>query len=57
MGPPTDPRALGQCPSFQMVSPPLALGFFNFGPWKISSLKMEYFYFSRMCLLFTANNK
>ncbi|CAI9611551.1 unnamed protein product [Staurois parvus] len=23
-GPPTDPRALGQCPSFQMVSPPLA---------------------------------
>ncbi|CAI9540233.1 unnamed protein product, partial [Staurois parvus] len=21
--PPTDPRALGQCPSFQMVSPPL----------------------------------
>ncbi|CAI9611540.1 unnamed protein product [Staurois parvus] len=23
MGPPTDPPALGQCPSFQMVSPPL----------------------------------
>ncbi|CAI9564203.1 unnamed protein product, partial [Staurois parvus] len=23
MGPPTDPGALGQCPSFQMVSPPL----------------------------------
>ncbi|CAI9593722.1 unnamed protein product [Staurois parvus] len=27
MGPPTDPRALRQCPSFQMVSPPLVLLF------------------------------
>ncbi|CAI9532372.1 unnamed protein product, partial [Staurois parvus] len=24
MGPPTDPGPLGQCPSFQMVSPPLS---------------------------------
>ncbi|CAI9553423.1 unnamed protein product [Staurois parvus] len=28
MGPPTDPGALGQCPSFQMVSLPLGITLF-----------------------------